>query len=117
MQFYESENHFSSTLCSDKHTGSPKPKYKVEAIDFSEWLKNNVSEDDLVICDMDIECSEYKVLPHLIENETIKLIDYLIIEWHKTKCGNWYDEPSKKMERELTKYVTVLDHNKIGIGG
>ena len=113
IQFYASRNTYSSTLCPHKSSGGPRPAYKCEAVDFSEWLKNNVSKDDLVICDMDIECSEYVVLPHLIKNKTINLIDYLIIEWHGNKCGDWNDE---QLHTEITKHVKLLDHNAIGIG-
>tara|TARA_Y100000593_G_scaffold89176_1_gene172787 strand:- start:2217 stop:2807 length:591 start_codon:yes stop_codon:yes gene_type:complete len=109
--------HFSSTLCPDKKTGGFSEAYGVEAIDFSKWLKDNVSKNDFVICDLDIECSEYKILPHLIENKTIGLIDYLVIEWHKTKCGTWYADNEVKLEQDLHNHVKLLDHNRIGIGG
>ena len=53
-----------------------------KCIDFSEYLKNNISEDDYVVCKMDIEGAEYEVLGKLIDDDTIDLIDEIYIEWH-----------------------------------
>ena len=44
---------------------------KVEAIDFSKWVLENFTEEDFIILKMDIEGSEYKVLPKMIEDGTI----------------------------------------------
>lgn len=54
----------------------------VKCIDFSGYLKNNVSIDDYVVCKMDIEGAEYDVLGKLIDDDTIDLIDEIYIEWH-----------------------------------
>lgn len=55
---------------------------KVKCIDFSEYLKNNINNDDYVICKMDIEGAEYDVLGKLIDDDSINLIDEIYIEWH-----------------------------------
>lgn len=53
-----------------------------QCINFSEYLKNNISEEDYVICKIDIEGAEYEVLGSLIDDNTIDLIDEIYIEWH-----------------------------------
>jgi FkbM family methyltransferase len=57
-------------------------QFAVKAIDFSEWLKQNVTADDYVVLKMDIEGSEYKVLRKMFDDGTIDLIDKLYIEFH-----------------------------------
>lgn len=54
----------------------------VKCINFSNYLKENISKDDYVICKMDIEGAEYDVLGNLIDDDTIDLIDEIYIEWH-----------------------------------
>ena len=54
----------------------------VESIDFSQWIKDNFSKEDYIFLKMDIEGSEYKVLPKMIDDGTITYIDSLVIEWH-----------------------------------
>ena len=117
IDFYNwgSDRHYSNTMCPDK--GKDRPTNEVDAIDFDEWLKENVSKEDYVFCDMDIECAEYKILPHLIKNKSIELIDDLAVEWHSSKCGSWFKGGDNvKLEKQLKKKTNILDHNEIGIG-
>tara|TARA_Y100001972_G_scaffold36982_1_gene45506 strand:- start:6640 stop:7236 length:597 start_codon:yes stop_codon:yes gene_type:complete len=111
---------FGSSLCEFKSKRElfkheQGERYDVEAVDFDEWLKENVSADDYVHCDLDIECSEYKVLPHIIEKGSIKLIDLLSVEWHGTnKCGDWATE---ELRKSIKTHVRVLDHTATANGG
>jgi len=59
----------------------------VESIDFSFWLSWIVRPGDKVRLKMDIEGAEYEVLPKMLEDGTIQLVDELIIEWHDFKVG------------------------------
>ena len=74
---------------------------EVEAIDFSKWVLENFTEEDFIILKMDIEGSEYKVLPKMIEDGSIKFINKLIIEWH-----NWqfpqYNELTSSLSTEIS---------------
>jgi FkbM family methyltransferase len=56
---------------------------RVEALDFSEWLRRNFDEDDHVIVKMDIEGAEYDVLEKVIRDGNLPLIDELIVEFHQ----------------------------------
>jgi FkbM family methyltransferase len=64
---------------------------QVNCIDFSNYLKKNFTEDDYVICKMDIEGAEYDVLGKLIDDDTINLIDEIYIEWHNHLLKSNYD--------------------------
>jgi FkbM family methyltransferase len=67
---------------------------QVDCIDFSEWLKQNVSPRQHVTLKLDIEGAEYDVLWKLINDKTIELVDKLYVEFHhtimtdKTDCHN-----------------------------
>lgn len=44
----------------------------------------NTLPHDFVVVKIDIEGSEYDVIPHMVEMSAWKVIDYLLIEWHET---------------------------------
>jgi FkbM family methyltransferase len=56
---------------------------RVEAIDFSEWLRENFRAEDYVIVKMDIEGAEYDVLEKVVRDGSLCLIDELIVEFHQ----------------------------------
>ncbi|CAA7406234.1 unnamed protein product [Spirodela intermedia] len=55
---------------------------EIQAFDFAEWLKNTVSMTDFVVMKMDIEGTEFDLLPRLFETGAICLIDELFLECH-----------------------------------
>ncbi len=69
----------------------------VESFDFSEWLKANFSEEDIVILSMDIEGAEYKVMQKMVEDKSTRIVDRLYVEVHP-----WLlDMPFKKATNEF----------------
>jgi FkbM family methyltransferase len=58
----------------------------VPCIDFSTWLKNEVTADNYVVVKMNIEGAEYDVLEKCVADGTATLIDELHIQWHAKKC-------------------------------
>jgi len=76
---------------------------EVEAIDFSKWVIENFTEEDFIVLKMDIEGSEYKVLPKMIEDGSIKFINNLIIEWH-----NWQFPQYNDLTRSLSTKISSL---------
>jgi FkbM family methyltransferase len=77
-----------------------KETIEVDAIDFSLWVSENFSPDDLIILKMDIEGSEYKVLPKMINDGSIKYINDLIIEWHDWELPE-YSELTLEIENKI----------------
>jgi FkbM family methyltransferase len=57
--------------------------YHVKGIDFSKFLKSNVTENDFVVIKMDIEGSEFSVIDSLIATGSFKLINELYVEFHE----------------------------------
>ncbi|KAG8099014.1 hypothetical protein GUJ93_ZPchr0013g36051 [Zizania palustris] len=76
----------------------------VPAFDFAEWLKRTVSEQDYVVMKMDVEGTEFDLIPRLFDTGAICLIDELFLECHynrwqkccpgerSPKYQNTYDE-------------------------
>ena len=55
----------------------------VDAIKFSDKIKNICSLDDFVVLKLDIEGSEFAVLDDIIETKTYELLDEIYIEFHE----------------------------------
>ena len=56
----------------------------ISCIDFSAWVKDNLSKEDYIIVKFDIEGSEYDVLRKMIEDDSISYIDEIYVEFHDT---------------------------------
>ncbi|XP_010543177.1 PREDICTED: uncharacterized protein LOC104816178 [Tarenaya hassleriana] len=54
----------------------------IKGFDFAEWLKNTVRERDFVVMKMDVEGTEFELIPRLFETGAICLIDELFLECH-----------------------------------
>ncbi|KAF6152651.1 hypothetical protein GIB67_008088 [Kingdonia uniflora] len=55
---------------------------KIKGFDFANWLKNTVSERDFVVMKMDVEGTEFDLIPRLFETGAICLIDEVFLECH-----------------------------------
>lgn len=55
---------------------------KIQGFDFSNWLKSAVSEKDFVVMKMDVEGTEFHLIPRLIETGAICLVDEVFLECH-----------------------------------
>ncbi|XP_068668499.1 uncharacterized protein [Aristolochia californica] len=58
---------------------------KIQGFDFSNWLKSTVSEKDFVVMKMDVEGTEFDLIPRLVETGAICLIDELLLECHYSR--------------------------------
>ncbi|XP_009615562.1 uncharacterized protein LOC107824576 [Nicotiana tabacum] len=54
----------------------------IQGFDFAEWLKSSVSERDYVVMKMDVEGTEFDLIPRLFETGAICLIDEVFLECH-----------------------------------
>lgn len=55
---------------------------KIQGFDFADWLKKTVSERDYVVVKMDVEGTEFHLIPRLIETGAMCLIDEIFLECH-----------------------------------
>lgn len=91
-----------STLMSGKTAiWDTMPKIKVEAIDFSNWIKR--FEDDFVVVKMDIEGAEFKVLEKMIKDETDKIPYVMMVEFHPNKVREYTTTYKNGLIRKLQK--------------
>jgi FkbM family methyltransferase len=54
----------------------------VPAFDFAQWLKQTVTEQDYVVMKMDVEGTEFDLIPRLFDTGAICLVDELFLECH-----------------------------------
>ena len=54
----------------------------VPAFDFAQWLKQTVTEQDYVVMKMDVEGTEFHLIPRLFDTGAICLVDELFLECH-----------------------------------
>lgn len=55
---------------------------KIQGFDFADWLKSTVTEKDFVVMKMDVEGTEFDLIPRLFETGAICLIDEIFLECH-----------------------------------
>ncbi|KAH7838065.1 hypothetical protein Vadar_021617 [Vaccinium darrowii] len=80
---------------------------KIEGFDFAVWLKKTVSERDFVVVKMDVEGSEFYLVPRLVETGAICLIDELFIECHYNRLQRCC--PGKRSPKFQKTYKQCLD--------
>ena len=108
-----------SSLTKKEMTGAPTGKKElkdlitVKTIDLARWLKLNIMPNEIPVLKIDIEGSEYDVLPHLFENKIHHMIDYWLIEFHSTKKSPNYNgqviDDTKKNVKVFANWA--IDHS------
>lgn len=76
---------YGSTIMKNKNDWGQGQIIQVEAFDFSEWLKENFTEEDYVVVKCDCEGAEYDILDKLIADGNQNLVDFLFVEFHDKK--------------------------------
>lgn len=101
--FYVGDTTLSSTLRDDKTTGMRNPtKIKVKCIDISDFIIKNFNKDDYIFLKMDIEGSEYDILPQMINLGLFDgYIDVLYGEWHWEKLKNFNKQIHENLIQQL----------------
>tara|TARA_B100000902_G_scaffold126881_2_gene126349 strand:+ start:605 stop:1225 length:621 start_codon:yes stop_codon:yes gene_type:complete len=92
----------SGTLRQDKNWGLTGEKVMIQTLNFSNWLKENIKEDDYVFCTMDIEGSEYDVIRDLFGTGAIDLINKFYVEFHDVKLHTNMQDEEKKLKKMIT---------------
>lgn len=80
-------------------------KIKIPSINFSNFV-SKLPLDSYIICKMDIEGSEFQVLRHMIQENTISRISKIYIEFH---------ERFMPAESEQSKQSIIDDITKLGV--
>jgi len=77
----------SGSMYADKITGkvSLENKIMVPCIDLAKFIMENFKKEDEIWIKMNIEGSEYEVVPHLHKHGLIDWFDSIYIRWHATK--------------------------------
>ena len=83
----------------------------VQSFDFSKWISTTFNVDDTIILKMDVEGAEYQIIPKMVEDDTIKFISKLDIEWH------WYKLKNVSLEYHLAAEEVVRHIPRINLPG
>ena len=75
----------------------------VECIDFSQWVKDNFSPEDHIVMKMDIEGSEFAVLPKMVNDGTLSWMNGIVIEWHA-----WEFKQFEGLKRQLMSVINAI---------
>ncbi|XP_059659848.1 uncharacterized protein LOC132306476 [Cornus florida] len=82
---------------------------RIVGFDFANWLKNTVSERDFVVMKMDVEGTEFHLIPRLVETGAICLIDELFIECHYSRWQRCCPgERSSKYQKTYAQCLELL---------
>jgi FkbM family methyltransferase len=105
----QSESPQGSTLMKGKKAiWDTCPKVKVQALDFSEWLKQFA--DDYVVIKLDCEGAEYPVLEKMIKDETITIPEILMVEFHPNKVVEYTSTYTNELRDTIRKLnVRLVD--------
>lgn len=84
LDFFSTASSKQSSLSFSDGQGARKTraKHAVPAIDLAAWLAREASTHSLLMLKIDVEGTEYQLLPHLLARGVLCLPTHLIIEWH-----------------------------------
>ncbi|KAK9280060.1 hypothetical protein L1049_013745 [Liquidambar formosana] len=80
---------------------------EIQGFDFANWVKSTVSEIDFVVMKMDVEGTEFHLIPRLIETGAICLIDEIFLECHYNRWQKCC--PGKRSSKYEKTYAQCLD--------
>lgn len=80
---------------------------KIMGFDFASWLKSTISNRDFVLVKMDVEGTEFHLIPRLIETGAICLIDEMFLECHYNRWQRCC--PGERSPKYQKTYAECLD--------
>lgn len=80
---------------------------RVKGFDFAYWLKNTVSRRDFVVVKMDVEGTEFHLIPRLVETGAICLIDEMFLQCHYNRWQRCC--PGLRSSKYRMTYAQCLD--------
>lgn len=79
---------------------------KVPSLDFSKFVSE--LPEALIVCSMDIEGAEFKVLRKMIKDGTIKRFNMLDVEFHHRMMNDEDDSTARKLMQEITDLGVIV---------
>ncbi|CAM0145076.1 unnamed protein product [Urochloa decumbens] len=79
----------------------------VPAFDFAEWLRQTVTEQDYVVMKMDVEGTEFELIPRMFDTGAICLVDELFLECHYNRWQKCC--PGERSPKYENTYEECLD--------
>mgnify|MGYP001351768310 CR=1 FL=1 len=91
--YLSQNNDKGSTIYNDKTSNDINKKIYLNCpeIDIASFIKQIKGDNELWV-KMDVEGAEYKIIPHLYEQDCINMINKLYIEWHYDKIPSISEE-------------------------
>ncbi|KAM1597909.1 hypothetical protein PS2_032768 [Malus domestica] len=80
---------------------------QIQGFDFANWLKKTYSEKDFVVMKMDVEGTEFDLIPRLFETGAICLIDEIFLECHYNRWQRCC--PGERSSKYEKSYGQCLD--------
>eukprot|EP00250_Pteridium_aquilinum_P018032 c23906_g1_i1 orf=577-2238(+) len=80
----------------------------VQGFDLAEWLLRTVSVDDFVVMKLDVEGTEFDLLPRMLETGAICLIDELFLECHYNRWQRTSPVRTSKYKRTYSECVSLF---------
>ncbi|EXB78513.1 hypothetical protein L484_011136 [Morus notabilis] len=82
---------------------------RIQGFDFADWLKKTVSRSDFVVVKMDVEGTEFHLIPRLIKTGAMCLVDELFLECHYNRMQRCCPgERSVKYEKTYDQCLDLL---------
>ncbi|KAF5744466.1 hypothetical protein HS088_TW07G00037 [Tripterygium wilfordii] len=80
---------------------------KIQGFDFAEWLKKEFTESDFIVMKMDVDATEFHLIPRLVETRAICLIDEMFLECHYNRWQRCC--PGQRRTKYQKTYSQCLD--------
>ena len=77
----------------------------ISSIDFSQWIKRFTNCE--IYCKMDIEGAEFPVLRKMVNDDTIKLIHTLWVEWHDVDLSNESNTSRNELIKNISSFTNL----------
>lgn len=101
-----------TTVMKDKEESWKRGKHtKVKCFHFSKWLSQMHHNHDIetVVVKMDIEGAEFPVLRQLMDEDSLKLIDLLLVEFHPNKVISYTTTDKNNLVLEAKRHTNIVE--------
>jgi len=79
-------------------------KMRLTGVNMANFLLERFLPEDFVVVKMDIESTEYQLIPHLAAHSVGHIIDYMYVEWH-----DWFGSVSNESRVDAAAAKTALE--------